>query len=258
MTIQIKVRIEARAAILARKAVAGVQTVTIEEADLASLGDDQLVELAEIVESGTTLESPLASEPTFGTVKAIVDQRVKDKAEKARVAREADEARKGADARAAEEAVARKRGNAQRDAENRKAIEAWLEENGDDDQKARFAQGFLSDEELIEEALHQIFEIDEAEHVPLRKEQACDCERGCAGAVRFAVVPVVPNVTPLDSRQFATLTRIQETAPDRASVEARTHRASCPECKCTPIARMTARVCLEWNGYLLVKEYSLG
>lgn len=258
MTLQVKVRVEARAAVLARKAIAGVIPVNVEESDLASLSDAQLAELADIIDRGETLESSLVSAPTFDVVRTVLDERVQAKVAHAEATKAAEEAKRNAEARAAEEDVARKRGNVRRDAENKKAIEAWLEEHGDDDQKERHIAGFLSDEEIIDEALHKIFEIEEDEHVPLRKELACDCDRGCASAVRFSVQPIVAGVTPLDSRQFSTLDRIRETAPDGATVEARTHRASCPECKCTPIARLTARVCLEWHGYLLVKEYALG
>lgn len=243
---------------MARKAVAGVVPVEVTEEHLASLDEAQLAELADVVERGETLESRLASAPTFEVVKAIVDERLSAKAAAVDAIRAADEARKGAEARAAEEEIARKRANARRDADNRKAVEAWLDENADEDQRDRFKAGFMSDEEVMEEATHQLFEINEDEHVPIHKEQACACERGCTGSVRFAVRPVVPNVTPLDSRQFSTLQRIQDSAPERATVEARVHQASCPECKCAPLARLTARVSLEWHGYLLVKEYALG
>lgn len=258
MTIQVKVRVEPKAAILARKTVAGVIPVNVEETDLADLSDEQLAELANIVERGETLESKLVSAPTFEVVRSVIDERIAIRVAATEAAKAAEEARRGAEARAAEEEIARKRGNAKRDAEHRKAIEAWLDENGDEDLKERLIAGFVSDDEIIDEALAKVFEVNEDEHVPLRKEQACDCDRGCAGSVRFAVQPVVPGVTPLDSRQFATLERVRESAPEGATIEARTHRASCPECKCTPIARLTARVCLEWNGYLLVKEYALG
>jgi len=258
MTLQVKVRIEPRAAILARKAVAGVLPVDINDEHLTSLAEDELLELAGIVEKGEPLESKLASEPSFEVVRSIIKERLVAKAATTEAVRAADEARRNAEARAAEEEAMRKRMNVTRDAEYKKAIGAWLEEHSDEELKERFAAGFASDEEIIDEALHQIFEIEEDEHVPIRKEQACDCEKGCTHLVRFLVAPIAPGITPLDARQFSTLERIKEAAPDGATVEGRVHKASCPNCKCTPLARLTARVSLEWNGYLLVKEYALG
>lgn len=258
MTVQVKVRVEARAAILARKSIAGVIPVEVTEQDLNALDDAQLAELADIVDRGEILESPLVSAPTFEVVRAVVDERIKTKAAIVEAAKAAEDARRKSEARATEEEIVRKRTNVHRDAEHKKAVAAWLDEHGEDELKERYVAGFLSDDEIMDEALHKIFEINEDEHVPLRKEQACDCDKGCTGSVRFSVQAITPGVTPLDSRQYATLDRIQSAAPDKASVEVRTHKGSCPECKCTPIARLAARVCLEWNGYLLVKEYSLG
>lgn len=254
MSLQIRVRIEPRAAILARKAVAGVVPVDITEENLQTLSDDQLAELAELVEQNAVVESPLVSEPTFDVVKSVLQARVEAKA-KLRAAEEAAEAdRRKAEARAAEEEAMRRRENKERDAARARAIAEWVEKNGDDDQRERLAEGLLSEVEIIDEVMHQIFEINEDEYVPLRKEQACDCERGCAGSVKFLIEPV-PQ---LDSRQFSTLTRIRDSAPDGAKIELRLHKATCPECKCTPMARVAALVSLEWNGWLLKKEYSLG
>ncbi len=256
--LQVQVKIEPRAAILARKAKAGVLSVEVTEEHLKDLEEPLLELLAQVVETGEVLEGPLVSDATFEVVKAVLeDRRRQDLAASTEVERQ-KAAAKIAEARAAEEEVATRRARAEREAENKKAIATWVAENCDEEMKDRLDAGFLPDEEIIDEAMHQLFDINEDEYVSLKKEEACDCDRACAGMVKFTVTPIMPGVATLDSRQFATLERVKEAAPEGASVEPRLHKASCPECKCTPIARAAALVTLEWNGWLLKKEYQLG
>lgn len=257
-TLQVRIRIEPRAAILARKTVAGIVAVDITEENLKELTDEELAELADLVEKSAVLESPVLDAPTFEVVKRWLEQSVAAKKKFLESQEAAAAEMRAIEARAAEQEVVRKRESRERDAANAKAISAWIEEHADEDAKERHKAGFLAEQEIIDEVMHQLFEINEDEHVPIRKEQACDCERGCAGSVRFQVVPVIPNVNTLDSSQFSTLQRVQESAPEGATVQARLHQASCPECKCTPLARFTAHVSMQWNGWLLVKEYALG
>jgi len=255
---QVHVKIEPRAAILARKAKAGVLVVEITDEHLRDLEEPLLELLADVVDNDEVLEGPLVSDASFEVVKAVLTERLvrKQQATKDVEKQKADE--KAAAARVAEEELVRRRMYAARDAENRKAIATWVEEHCDEEMKDRLDAGFLPDEEIIDEAMHQLFEINEDEYVPLKKEQACDCERGCAGMVKFTVTPILPGVATLDSRQFASLERVKESAPTSSTIEPRLHKASCPECKCTPIARASALVTLEWNGWLLKKEYQLG
>lgn len=256
--LQVQVKIEPRAAILARKAKAGVVTVEVTEDHLKDLAEPLLELLAGIVETGEILEGPLVNDATFDVIKAVLEERYAKQKAAGEEADRQQTAKKLAEARAAEEEVATRRARAERDAENKKAIAQWIADNCDEEMVDRLQAGFLPDDEIIEEAMHHLFEVNEDEYVPLKKEQACDCDRGCAGAVKFTVMPVVPGVATLDSRQFATLERVKESAPQGAFVQPRLHKASCPECKCTPIARAAALVTLEWNGWLLKKEYQLG
>ena len=256
--LQVRVKIEPRAAILARKAKAGVLSVNVSEEDLKALDEPLLELLAQVVESEEVLEGPLVHDATFDVVKAVLSERHTRRLAADKDAELQKAAARAAEARAAEESLANRRATAERETANKKAISTWVAENCDEEMKERLDAGFLPEEEIIDEVLHQLFEINEDEYVPLKKEQACDCERGCTGSVKFTVTPILPGVATLDSRQFATLERVKVSAPAGSTVEPRLHKASCPECKCTPLARTSALVTLEWNGWLLKKEYQLG
>jgi hypothetical protein len=246
--VKVRVRIAARAAILARRALAGIAEVTVTDEDLKDLSDALLEELAAVAETDEVLEGPLVSDASFGSVRAVLEERVaaKDAAKAANAE---------AAAKQAEETVTRDRETSERDRARTRALRAWVEENGSEDQRSRQKEGFLPDEEIIEEVTDALFEIDEDEYVALTKMQACDCDRGCAGSVVFTVGAPVGG---LDSRQYAVLEKIRELAPKGATVTPRMHKAACPLCPCTPIARLSALVSLPWCGWLLVKEYSLG
>lgn len=257
MTVEVRVVVTPRAAILARKTCVGTLAVTVTDQDLQELPEVLLEELASVVEQRTILEGLQASEATFAVVRALLEARLEARATRAAEEALAETARRGVVARDKEEEEARRRQEAARVAASEKAVDAWVEEHGDDDQRERRANGFLPTGEIIEEIAQQMFEIDEDDYQPLRQEEACDCDKGCVSAVQFAVIPLLPGDGALDSAQFATLTRIKDAAPRAATVEARVHKARCPSCRCAPLARVAARVSLVWEGWLLTREYAL-
>jgi hypothetical protein len=127
-------------------------------------------------------------------------------------------------------------------------------DNCDDDMIERRMAGFLKDEEIIVEAMDQMFNIPEEEHTPIRPYQACDCDKGCVGSVQSFVLPVEH----LDTSQFATLEQIRQSAPEGAEVIPQMRKSACPACSCVPLVRMTALVRMPWNGWMLQKAYALG
>ena len=254
MSMQVKVRITARAAILARKATIGVLPVNIEDTDLADLDMQVLASLAEVMEGGEILEGPGVIDATFASVLAGLDARTARLADKAAAEEAATARARAAEARAAAEAAEERRRARDMEARHAGEITKWIEDNCDDDMIERRRQGFLNDDEIIEEVMDQMFDITADEHVSIKKHEACDCDKGCTGAVRSFVLPVEH----LDTHQYAALHRIREEAPKNAVVTPQMRKAACPECSCVPLARMTALVELEWCGWMLRKAYALG
>lgn len=254
MTLEIKLKIDARSAILARKTAIGLVTVTVTDDDLKDLPEATLAELADVVASGETLEGFHVEDATFASVLSGLAVRLA-KAEEAKAeARRAEIETRAAEARAAEEEIVRRRQAETAVARHAAAITKWIEDNCDDGMIQRRRSGFLKDDEILEEVMHQLLEIPEDEHVRIQPHEACDCDKGCTASVRMTVLPV----DHLDSSQYATLERIKDAAPDGAGVTPQMRKGSCPECSCTPLVRMTALVQLPWNGWMLQKVYALG
>lgn len=245
--LRVKVRISTRAAIVAGRTAIGAATVTITEADLAGLPEHLREELATVIESGETVVSddPPIVEATMASLIPVLDARAGDRV-CAAIARQA-----AAD-QATEEARARAEAEAARDAERSEALRAWVAEHGDDDQKARAAEGFLSEPEILEAVAAELIDAPGFEpYSRLYKGDACDCP--CAGHVVFKSRP--PSV--LDSRQYARLAEIRELIGDEARVAPIEHVAACPACKCVPLARIAARVTMPWKGWLLVRNFAI-
>lgn len=243
--IVINVKVSARAAIMAAKTVVGVHKVKVTAEDLLAVSEGVREEIAALVESNATLEDPSIAEPTFSAIRPIL--------ERAAEARKAlnEEARK-AEARRAEEAAVQARKTAARDNARSKALRTWVEKNGDDEMKARMAEGFLKEEEILDEVADDLIDLRGfPPYEAMLKGEVCDC--ACAGAVEFTVGP--PQY--LDAFQFARLTEIRELLPEGGVAEAQEHRGVCPRCKCIPTARITAKVTLPWEGWQLVREFLL-
>jgi hypothetical protein len=243
--VRVRVNVSPRAAIMARRAVAGVQFIEILDEHLASISEGMLSELASVAENDELLElrdgavSPEA-------VMEIMAGRAHDRALK----RAAEEELRVAEAARKEESAA---ADQAADRDRRRALKKWVSERGSEEQRERFAEGLLPDDEILADVVDDLFEIAEDQYVPLRKEQACDCERGCASQARF----FVGSAGSLDTRQFSTLQRIREQAPTGAKVEVRMHKVHCQECSCAPLSRLAVQVSVEWEGWKLVQEYAL-
>jgi hypothetical protein len=244
----IRVQVSTRAAILAGKSRVGTQTIEITEAGLASLDEVQRAEIAALLEGDSDLGSlptdPPIIEPTLEAVRHVLDARA--------AGRKALEAtRRVEEARAAEAAVVASRESKAKDVQRTQALRSWINKNGDEEQKARMAEGFLREDEILESIIDDMFDIQLPRYELLRRGDACDC--ACAGNVQFEE----RGPKYMDSAQYGRLTAARESAPEGATVAAIEHRAACPSCKCVPIARVTARVSVPWNSWLLVRDYSL-
>ncbi len=247
--LSIRVYIYPRTAILAGKTLLGNQSYNITQEELQSLPEELRLELALAYESGKPLgddpEEPRIIEPTLAAVRPLLEHRANR-----RKALD-DEAKKQA-ARDAELAVVNARELTAKDNARSKALRLWVEKNGDDEQKARMAEGFLREEEILESICEELLEIPGFQSYDfLRKGDACDC--GCAW--RVVITEDAPRY--LDAFQFQKLQQAREAAPEGAKVDVVEHRAACPGCKCVPIARLEARVTMPWCGWLLVRQYAL-
>ncbi len=246
--LKLKVRISTRAAIVAGKTTTGVVALSITDNDLAGMTRDLREEIAIAYESEETIES---SDPPI--VEATIEALIPVLAARAKARAAETEKRKKAEARAAEEAKERDRILATTNNARSKALRSWIEENGDDSQKARMAEGFLPEQEMLDAVADELLTITGyAPYTPLHKGDVCDCP--CAGHVQFTARQPPQYV---DEFMFATLAGLREAAPVGASVEPVEHRGACPRCKCVPLARITAKVSLPWEGWLLVREFDL-
>jgi hypothetical protein len=254
VSVEVRLKIDARTAIRARKTTVGLVAVAVTDDDLKDMPGPVLEMLAEVVTSGEVLEGPHVEDASISSVlSGLAARQARIEEAKAADVRAGLEARAG-EARAAEEGIVRRREAEAAVARHADAITRWIEENCDDDMIERRRDGFLKDDEILEEVMHQILDIPEDEHVRIQPHEACDCDKGCAGSVRMTVLPV----DHLDSSQHATLRRIRDAAPQGAEVIPQMRKGACPECSCAPLVRMTALVRLPWNGWMLQKAYSLG
>lgn len=254
MSVEIRLRIAARDAILARKTTVGIVKVLVSDEDLVDVPEDTLAQIAEVLTEDETLEGPGVIDATFGSVIRGLEARAVRKVARAAAEEAARAEAIEAEARAAREDATRRRQEELARAKHAEAITRWIIDNCDDDMVERRMAGFLKDDEIIEEAMNQIFNISEEEHAPIMPYQACDCDKGCVGSVRSSVLPVEH----LDTSQYATLEQIRQSAPAGAEVIPQMRKSACSACSCVPLVRMTALVRLPWNGWMLQKAYSLG
>jgi hypothetical protein len=249
MALTINVHVSARAAILAGKTSVGTQPCTVGELDLKDLPEDLRLELALAYEAGEVLgkdpSEPAIVEAKMESIKPVLEHRA------AKRKGQLEELRK-AEARAAEEAVVASREKTAKDNARSKALRMWVDKHGDDEQKARMAEGFLPEDEILDDVCEELLDLPGFQpYDNLRKGDACDC--ACAGQV--VITTGAPRY--MDAHQFSKLQTAREAAPENAQVEVIEHRAACPACKCVPIARLEARVSMPWHGWLLVKQYAL-
>lgn len=254
MSFEIRLRIAPRDAIHARKTTIGIVKVTVSDEDLVDVPEDTLAQIAEVLADDEMLEGTGVVDATFGSVVRGLEARVARRAAQAAAEDAARAEVIEAEARAAQEEAARRRQEALARARHADAITQWIVDNCDEEMVERRMAGFLKDDEIIEEAMDQIFNIPEEEHTPIMPYQACDCDKGCVGSVQSFVL----SVEHLDTSQFATLEQIRQAAPAGAEVIPQMRKSACPACSCVPLVRMTALVRLPWNGWMLQKAYALG
>lgn len=254
MSVEIRLRIAARDAILARKTTIGIVKVPVSDEDLVDVPEATLVQIAEVLANDETLEGAGVVDATFGSVVRGLEARAARRTAQAAAEDIAHAEAIETEARAAQEEATRRRREELARARHADAITQWVVDNCDEEMVERRMAGFLKDDEIIKEAMDQIFDIPEEEHTPIRPYQACDCDKGCTGSVQSFVLPVEH----LDTTQFATLEQIRQAAPEGAEVIPQMRKSACPACSCVPLVRMTALVRLPWNGWMLQKAYALG
>jgi hypothetical protein len=247
--LQVNVHVDARAAITAGKTRVGSQGFTVSEEELAVLPLAERLELALAYEAneviGTTPGEPVIVEPTLEAVKPVLARRAAKRAEV-----EAERAR--VEVRQKEEAAVTARTATDRNNARSRALRAWVDKHGDDNQKARMAEGFLPEAEILEDVCDELLELTGfSAYDPLNRGHACEC--ACAGDVVMSVR--APQY--LDDRQFSRLQAAREDAPEGAVVTVHEHKAACPSCPCVPIARLEVRLTMEWHGFELVRQYKL-
>jgi hypothetical protein len=245
----INVYVSPRAAILAGKTNVGEQTFNLTEEALKDLPEELRLELALAYEAreslGANPHEPAVIEPTLAAVRPVLEARA---AQRKRL----EEAKRIEDARKAEVAAVATRDQTAKDNARSKALRAWVEKHGDDEQRARMAEGFLPEDEILDEVTNELLDYQGLSvYEPLRRGDACECN--CASHVKFSAGP--PQY--MDAFQFEKLTKLRENLPEGASVRPVEHRAACPSCKCVPIARISGLVTLPWHGWELVREFLL-
>lgn len=247
--LEIRVQIDARAAIVAGKTAVGNRKLLVTSEGLSKLPVELREELAAAYENGDVLGAALGDlaivEATLDAVRPTLEARAK--ARKERV-----ESERVAEARRVEETTAQARAVTARDNARSKALRAWVAKSDDEELKARMAEGFVPENEILDEVANELIDIPGFRaYEPLHKGDACECR--CASSVKFDVG--APRY--LDTFQYAKLQAVREAAPQGATVTPIEHRAACPSCKCVPLARIAARVALPWEGWMLVRQFLL-
>lgn len=245
----ISVHVSPRAAILAGKTRVGSQSFSIAPDALATLPEELRLELALAYESGEPIgkdpSEPPVVEPSLEAIRPVLETRAAQR-------KAIDEEKRKQAARDAEVVAVSAREATTKDNARSKALRTWIDKHGDDEQKARMAEGFLPEDEILDSICDELLELPGfGPYDTLHKGHACDC--ACAGKVK--ITEGAPRY--MDAHQFAKLQTAREVAPDGATVTVIEHRAACPACNCVPIARLEARVSMPWHGWMLVRQYAL-
>lgn len=248
-SLTINVHVSPRAAIMAGKTSVGTLSFNLTEEALKELPEELRLELALAYESGKPIgenpNEPAVIEASLASIRPVLELRASQR-------KRLEEAKRIDDARKSELAVVASRDVTAKDNARSRALRAWIEKNGDEEQKARMAEGFLPEDEILDSVTDELLDLQGFNvYESLRRGDACDCP--CAHCVKFEVGP--PKY--MDAFQFSKLQAVRESVPEGAMVKPVEHRASCPECKCVPIARISALITLQWHGWELVREFSL-
>jgi len=245
----INVFVSPRAAIMAGRTSVGTLSFNLTEEALKELPDELRFELALAYEAnqpiGENPNEPAVIEASLSSIRPVLELRATQR-------KRLEEAKRIDDARKAELAAVASRDVTAKDNARSRALRSWIEKHGDDEQRARMAEGFLPEDEILDAVTDELLDIAGFNvYEPLRRGDACECS--CAHRVTFDVGP--PKY--MDSFQFSKLQAVRENVPEGATVKPIEHRAACPDCKCVPIARISALISLPWHGWELVREFSL-
>ena len=140
--------------------------------------------------------------------------------------------------------------------EQRKAdqIKAWVEVNGTENQKLRQKDGFLPDQEIIDEIRAEAYApLDSFKRYDkLTKSDACegDDEYG-----RHEVDFDVEDAEHLSANEYDWLIKIKEAVPN-ATIEPRIHTAKCDDCE-TEVTRIGFMVRITVGDFEFSREYGL-
>ena len=152
----VRVKVSPRAAIMGRKATAGISSIEIKDGDIETLDESVLEEIVGVVESDEVVDLP-GADPTVSAFISVMTERAHAKRHK-----ELDDAQQVLDAM--EAASAEREKDSARETERTHAIMLWVRNNGTDEQRARLAEGLLPFDEVIEDVTEDLIDINEPEY----------------------------------------------------------------------------------------------
>src|SRR3972149_6927667 len=241
----INVHVSPRAAIMAGKTGVGTLSFNLTEDALKELSEELRFELALAYESndpiGSNPNEPAIVEASLTAIRPVLEMRAVQR-------KRLEETQRIENARKAELAVVASRDVTAKDNARSKALRAWVEKNGDDEQKARMAEGFLPEDEILDGVTDELLDVTGfTVYEPLRRGDACDC--GCAHLVKFEAGP--PKY--MDAFQFGKLQAVRGAVPEGATVKPGEQPDACPGCQSVPTARISELISMPWHGWELVR-----
>jgi hypothetical protein len=138
-------------------------------------------------------------------------------------------------------------------------IGAWVAKHGDENMKARYAEGFLADTEVIDAIRNQTFRPLDGfpRYEKLKASDVCQgYEEYGFDEIRYHDVDftVQKDNIVLTAEEFDRLQEIRAIAPKGAIVSPRNHVARCSDCDNT-ISRLSFRVEIKVGEFLFSREY---
>ncbi|MFZ3047158.1 MAG: hypothetical protein WA151_14700 [Desulfatirhabdiaceae bacterium] len=139
-------------------------------------------------------------------------------------------------------------------AERRKnQLSAWVVEHGTDNQKKRFKEGFLPEDEIVYAIRDQAFAplADEPRYEKLTKGDVCDSDEDWHHDVGFNVY----DADKLSAEEFDKLESLRGIMPE-ATITPRMHIGECDECE-TRVRRVSFKVTMVVGELTLTREYGM-
>lgn len=236
--LQLRLQIDARAAILAGKTTLGVVTLNITDHALAALPPAERLELALAYEAQEPIGGATESltEASLDALRPILQRRAQQRGL-------TNPALAGPAATPTPDL---------HETQRLAALRTWMLANGDPEQRLRAQENLISEDECLAEVAAALLPLPGfPRYEKILRGEACDC--GCGGNVKFTVGP--PQY--LDAYQYEKLTKARGIKPPEAQLDVIEHRAHCAACKCPPLGRYELRLTLAWQGWLLVRQYRL-